>query len=293
MPKGVEVFVDEGFAEISVADSKQRGQVLNKILAHTPVALIEKDTRKGPNVVYRIPEGNARAAGLVDNPTPGVIPLKADQGYAQDLVDADPQVSGRWPDVQHGDYRTILPTVADTAYAAVPTTTHNVHDGDVNGVEPEVSNGTITGPLRPNQPVASSVPGVPAGASTTAADLQAKIRASRPVVPADYAPGHVARDERVPVAQGTIAATVDRAPSGPAEPASGIAIGPNAGRVVEGGPTGDAGPTTTSAPDLTTEQHDGDRAVAAPSTTTKAPAKKAAAKKAPAKKAPSRGSAQS
>lgn len=289
MPKGIETFVDEGFAEITVADKQLRGEVLNKILEHTPVQLVEKDTRKGRHVVYRIPEGNARAAGLVDDPTEGRIPLKADQGFAQDLVDADPQIDGRGD--SWGEYRTILPTVGGSAYQAMPTAPGNgVQDGNLNGVEPQDANGKIRAELRPNKNVASSVPQPPAGASTTAADLQAKIRASRPVTPSDYAPQRVPLDQRVPSAQGTIAATVDREPSGPAEPPTGFGIGPNAGRVVEGQPGGEAGATTTSAPDIITEQHDADRAVAAPSTTTtasvpaKAPAK-APAKKAPAKKA--------
>lgn len=288
MPKGIEVFLDEGFAEISVADKQQRGEVLNKILEHTPVALVEKDTRKGKYVIYRIPEGNARAAGLIDNPTEGRAPLKGDMGYAQDLVDADPQVSGRGD--SWGDYHTILPTVADTAYQAMPTTGYNVHDGDLNGVEPQPANGKIRAELRPNKPV-DTAPERPAGATLSASELQTRIRENTPN-PVDYAPSRVPLDQRVPVAQATIAATVDREPTGPAEPAVGIAVGPNAGRVVEGQPGGEAGATTLSTPDIITEQHEADRQVQAPSTTTartapakKAPAKKAAAKKAPAKKA--------
>jgi len=89
--------------------------------------------------------------------------------------------------------------------------------------------------------------------SLTSFELQALIRSKRPN-PLDYAPTKVSRDQRVPVAQATIAATVDRSPQGPAEPASGIGIGPNAGRVVEGQPGGDPGETTVSRPDIIAEQ---------------------------------------
>lgn len=259
MPAGVEVFVDEGFATIGVPDRDKRAEVLSAILAHTPPALVEKDTRSGAFVLYRIPEGNARAAGLIDGDTDtGRPPLyKQDLGYADALVAADPKTTDkREGGAQHGEYDTILPTVADTAYQAMPTTRNNVHDGDVNFTEPVDANGIIRAPLRPNKNVVGpgGVPTIPAGASTPAAELQRKIREARPVKPADYAPAHVPRDQRVPVAQATIAATVDRAPQDPSEPASGIGIGPNAGRVVEGQPGGDAGPTTVSAPDIIAEQ---------------------------------------
>jgi len=84
----------------------------------------------------------------------------------------------------------------------------------VNNPVPEDSNGIITGPLRPNKRVEDAPP-VPEGASTTAADLQAKIRAATPY-PADYAPEPTPVDERVPSGVGTIA-TVVAAPSEPAE----------------------------------------------------------------------------
>lgn len=265
MPAGIETFVDEGFAEITVPDKALRAEVLGKILEHTPAPLVEKDTRKGKYVVYRIPEGNARAAGLIDGDAPsGVIPIKGDMGKAQALVDADPKTTDkRAGGVQHGEYGTILPTVADTAYQAMPTTRNNVHDGDLNFVDPQDANGKIRAELRPNKNVADpnqmiddaiellSKPVV----SLPAAALQEKIRLNTPR-PNDYARARVPRDQLVPSSQATIAATVDRAPQSPAEPAVGIATGPNAGRVVEGQPGGDAGPTTVSAPDIIAEQRE-------------------------------------
>lgn len=64
MPAGVEVVVEGGFATIEFVDPNKRGPGLAALLAHTPSELIEKVTR--PAVRYIVPEGNARAAGLLD-----------------------------------------------------------------------------------------------------------------------------------------------------------------------------------------------------------------------------------
>jgi hypothetical protein len=249
MPTGVEVFIEDGFAEITVPDRKKRAEVLNAILEHTPVALVEKDTRKGKYVIYRIPVGNAEEAGLVDGAVEGVVPLKADTGMAQDLVDADPRVSGRGG--QHGEFRTITPSVVEHGYQAMPTASgHGVQDGDLNFVEPQDANGIIRQPLRPGKPV-DSAPDRPAGATLSASELQKRVRAHT-INPVDYAPTHVPLDQRVPSAQGTIAATVNRAPLDPSEPASGIGIGPNAGRVEPS--EGDA-PETPLSPSVSNVDH--------------------------------------
>lgn len=253
MPTGVEVFVDEGFATIGVPDREQRAAVLRSILQHTPAALIEKDSRSGPFVLYRIPVGNAEAAGLIDDETETDVPpiYKKDLQFAQKLVDADPKLPGH--SRGHGEWRSIPNTITDQAYMAMPTTTGPVTDADLNFVEPKPSNGKIRAELRPNKNVASSVPQPPAYASETAAELQARIRENT-INPADYAPQRVPLNERVPAAQGTIASVVNRTPDGPAEPLTGFGVGPNAGRVVEGSPTGDAGPTVLSSPDIIAEQ---------------------------------------
>lgn len=64
MPAGVEVVVEGGFATIEFVDPARRGPGLAALLEHTPPDLIEKVTR--PAVRYIVPEGNARAAGLLD-----------------------------------------------------------------------------------------------------------------------------------------------------------------------------------------------------------------------------------
>lgn len=66
MPEGVEVLVEDGFATIDFVDKTKKGPGLAKLLEHTPPEFVEKLTRPGPRPVYRVPEGNARLAGLLD-----------------------------------------------------------------------------------------------------------------------------------------------------------------------------------------------------------------------------------
>lgn len=68
MSAGVSVLVEDGFATIDFVDPKAKGPGLAKL---TEVSgggsLIETMTRSGPRRLYRVPEGNARAAGLLDD----------------------------------------------------------------------------------------------------------------------------------------------------------------------------------------------------------------------------------
>lgn len=234
MPEGIETWVEDGFATIGGQTSEKRAEVLRKLLESTPVALIETITRSGPYKLYRVPEGNARDAGLIDGPTDTPYKDRKDLGYADAIVAANPFTA---PIEGHGQFTQPVNTVKGSAYGAAPSTESTVTNANVNS-EPTESNGHITGPLRPNQPVvdAGAVPQPPAIADIGSADLQALVKANTPQ-PADYAPTKVPLSERVPSAQATIAATVDREPAGPSEPASGIGIGPVAGRVTDQGVT--------------------------------------------------------
>jgi hypothetical protein len=66
MPAGVEVFVEDGFATIDFTDREKRAEGFAKLLEKTPPGLIQTVTRSGPRRQYRVPEGNAREAGLLD-----------------------------------------------------------------------------------------------------------------------------------------------------------------------------------------------------------------------------------
>lgn len=118
MPEGIVAEVDGGFATIDFVDTSLRGPALNRLLDIGGPATIETLTRvKGsPRRQYRVPEGNAREAGLIDQParglnvdgspdanpttggtgttTSGVVDQgAADTGFAAALKAADPNVN--------------------------------------------------------------------------------------------------------------------------------------------------------------------------------------------------------
>ena len=163
MPEGIAVQVENGFATIA-PNPANRAAVLAALLANTPAEFIEKLTRSGPFVQYRVPEGNAEAAGLLDDPDGTPINRK-DLRWAQALVDADPKND---PGVWHHPTE----VVKNTIYSAG-------RDGE---------NAAYYGPLSPNKPMAQVPPAPPANAATTSADLQTFVNANTPN-PADYAPG--------------------------------------------------------------------------------------------------------
>ncbi len=67
MPKGVSVIVEDGFAELDFTDTTLRAVSLGKLIALGGAESIETDTG-GRRRTYRVPEGNARAVGLLDDP---------------------------------------------------------------------------------------------------------------------------------------------------------------------------------------------------------------------------------
>lgn len=83
MPEGVDVAVEGGFATIEFVDKTRRGPGLAALLAVGGPELIEKVTR--PRLAYIVPEGNARAAGLLDSPyaTGGAVPAAADGTWTE------------------------------------------------------------------------------------------------------------------------------------------------------------------------------------------------------------------
>lgn len=67
MPKGVTAVVEDGFATLDFTDPALRAAGLGRLLAIGGPETIETDTG-GPRRTYRVPEGNAREAGLLDAP---------------------------------------------------------------------------------------------------------------------------------------------------------------------------------------------------------------------------------
>lgn len=67
MPYGVTAIVEGGFATLDFTDSRLRATALGVLLDIGGPETIETDTG-GPRRTYRVPEGNAREAGLLDDP---------------------------------------------------------------------------------------------------------------------------------------------------------------------------------------------------------------------------------
>lgn len=75
MPAGVNVMVDNGFATIDFVDRKLRGPALNALVEFGGAATVQKLSREkgAPRDLYKVPEGNARAVGLLDEDTEAVL----------------------------------------------------------------------------------------------------------------------------------------------------------------------------------------------------------------------------
>lgn len=91
MSAGIEVAVADGFATIDFVDRELRGPALAKLIDIGGPGSIEPLTRRGPRKRYRVPEGNARAAGLLDDASAVDALTSGDSGYAAALADADPR----------------------------------------------------------------------------------------------------------------------------------------------------------------------------------------------------------
>lgn len=105
MPSGVETFVDgEGFAVLDFVDPARRGPALAKLIEIGGPESIETITRDGPRRKYRVPEGNASDAGLIDTPV-DALP-RGDLKFADALAKENPQDNPRThrPDLPDGLY---------------------------------------------------------------------------------------------------------------------------------------------------------------------------------------------
>lgn len=89
MPEGISVVVEDGFATFDFVDPKLKGPTLTKLIATYGPEVIETLTRTGPRRLYRVPEGNAREVGLLDEGGAAVAPVVASVTYGDGKPDAD------------------------------------------------------------------------------------------------------------------------------------------------------------------------------------------------------------
>ncbi|AEJ94582.1 hypothetical protein BANE1_15 [Mycobacterium phage Bane1] len=94
MPAGIIATVDNGFATLDFVDKSLRGPALAELVEIGGPASIETITRDGPRRKYRVPAGNAQAAGLLDGDEVGdVWSAGRDTGAAAATKASDPNVN--------------------------------------------------------------------------------------------------------------------------------------------------------------------------------------------------------
>jgi hypothetical protein len=86
MPDGVIAEVIDGVATVEFTDPAVKGPALQRLLDIGGPGSIETLTREGPRRRYRVPEGNAAEAGLLDDV--GEL-LRGDTGFRDQLVEAN------------------------------------------------------------------------------------------------------------------------------------------------------------------------------------------------------------
>lgn len=107
MPAGVHVEIDGPDAYVQFVDPALRGPSLARLLAVGGPESIEVNTRSGPRTVYRVPEGNAREAGLVDGadtPAEPSAPVSGDAGGSESATATDGGPDATWSRQQLNEY---------------------------------------------------------------------------------------------------------------------------------------------------------------------------------------------
>jgi hypothetical protein len=155
MPEGISVIIDdEGYANITFENRALRGPALDRLIEIGGPGTVDKSTEHG-YPVYRVPEGNARAAGLL-----------ATAGVADDLPTAT-----LLPD-EKGVHTILSPLPPEPGTVLTPAQTEHVErltelldNGGTSQTEEEkaAADGTQPAPAEaPETPAAPEVPGAPA-----------------------------------------------------------------------------------------------------------------------------------
>jgi hypothetical protein len=120
---GIAVAVADGLATIDFIDPALRGPALARLVDIGGQLSIETLTRRGPRRLYRVPEGNPREAGLLDDSTAADAHATGDSGFAAALADAGH--AARQPDTLQRSSRpaAAIPTASPTTTGAGPNST--------------------------------------------------------------------------------------------------------------------------------------------------------------------------
>lgn len=120
MPEGIVATVDDGFATLDFVDKSLRGPALQALLEIGGPATIETLTRVGPRRQYRVPEGNAREAGLLDG---------EGEPRARGLASIEDQPEGTLEDGVRGAFTPGSAGIDSGAAAALKAADPNVNAG--------------------------------------------------------------------------------------------------------------------------------------------------------------------
>jgi hypothetical protein len=87
--EGVEVTVEDGMATIRFTDRSKRAAAVGKLIASGGPEIIEYLSIDYPYPAYRVPEGNAREAGLIgkDKPAKAVAADVPNDGWPRAKLD--------------------------------------------------------------------------------------------------------------------------------------------------------------------------------------------------------------
>ncbi|AVR55937.1 hypothetical protein SEA_YAHALOM_16 [Mycobacterium phage Yahalom] len=124
MPAGIEVVVEDGFATIDFLDPKLKGPALGRLIESGGPGVVEPLTREkgSPRKRYRVPEGNAREAGLLDE-------AREVDALVSNVLESGVDAHGSAPD---------LPTSANAHSQTTRSGSYSAAYGGENNPTPEV-----------------------------------------------------------------------------------------------------------------------------------------------------------
>ncbi len=172
MPEGISVIVDdEGYANITFENPLLRGPALDKLIKLGGAETVDKTTENG-YPTYRVPEGNARAAGLLISRPVGKASIDVTVDSSDGLTSILEELNG--PGLQPTQPPSVEPSAVDVSSQLQGLTASAVHvalDGTETPLVPD-ADGMVTLASVPAEPQGNSDE-TPAGTTLTEADPSA------------------------------------------------------------------------------------------------------------------------
>lgn len=157
MPEGIIAEIDGGFATIDFVDRSLRGPALQKLLEIGGPETIETLTRSGPRRQYRVPEGNAREAGLIDEA--GTL-VRGDTGSADRLASAGQTTGSPEATSSHNVWSTGRDPVEDLSPISTSVEGENAPEDDDEAADDAPLTVTSDEPTTENPAIEEPTPAV-------------------------------------------------------------------------------------------------------------------------------------